>query len=522
MTIKRYPIAGGSSTGGGTIAGASDFDGTGAAVGQYVAVTQVDGGAATGFGLLDPVRLDPVSYGAVGDGVTDDTIALRACLADLDARGSGLMDLGGRTYLTGKLSLKPQLGIVNGTFKLAPGTNDYMLALEGHATRGQHSWLVDRVVFDGNKTNNASMPGVIHSYAGSGVFERPLISRCRISNAKGNIIHFGADYPNALYIQPRVFMVTIDCSETAAGTTGLTIDSGVSDSLVVCVDIGRCHTGLLVSGASKQRFTEVRTWGNADAGTKLVSASSLTFVNCEIDNNLGHGLFAQSATNVHFLGSAFTNSAYVDTDNSFGYGAGYNAAAANTKDGAYLVGSDVFFTGCRFGNEEATTGAYGEQRFGVVVDGDAYAVLAPDCTFRNHRTGDTNAAGGIVYSGRNASSMEFTNGAHFSPETPTRADVGFYSSLGAGMEIYKASDGGRPGRLTFIAGGAAGVGDVVFVHSDGVGGFADLAAVLAGGGVRIANSQVPATPSDAGVLYVESGALKYKGSAGTVTTLGLA
>jgi hypothetical protein len=35
-------------------------------------------------------------------------------------------------------------------------------------------------------------------------------------------------------------------------------------------------------------------------------------------------------------------------------------------------------------------------------------------------------------------------------------------------------------------------------------------------------SSVPGTPSGGGVLYVESGALKYKGSSGTITTLGAA
>jgi len=47
-----------------------------------------------------------------------------------------------------------------------------------------------------------------------------------------------------------------------------------------------------------------------------------------------------------------------------------------------------------------------------------------------------------------------------------------------------------------------------------------------GSGVKvlfIANSTAPSgTPSGGGILYVESGALKYKGSSGTVTTLGAA
>lgn len=38
--------------------------------------------------------------------------------------------------------------------------------------------------------------------------------------------------------------------------------------------------------------------------------------------------------------------------------------------------------------------------------------------------------------------------------------------------------------------------------------------------LKISNGSAPATPTAGGILYVESGVLKYKGSSGTVTTLG--
>lgn len=44
----------------------------------------------------------------------------------------------------------------------------------------------------------------------------------------------------------------------------------------------------------------------------------------------------------------------------------------------------------------------------------------------------------------------------------------------------------------------------------------------ANGPQYIANSAEPDTPTGGGVLYVEAGALKFKGSSGTVTTLGVA
>ncbi len=42
------------------------------------------------------------------------------------------------------------------------------------------------------------------------------------------------------------------------------------------------------------------------------------------------------------------------------------------------------------------------------------------------------------------------------------------------------------------------------------------------GGMFVANSSAPATPTAGGVMYVEAGVLKYKGSGGTVTVLGAA
>lgn len=39
------------------------------------------------------------------------------------------------------------------------------------------------------------------------------------------------------------------------------------------------------------------------------------------------------------------------------------------------------------------------------------------------------------------------------------------------------------------------------------------------GRIVLSNQTAPATPSGGGVLWVEGGALKYKGSSGTVTTL---
>ena len=77
--------------------------------------------------------------------------------------------------------------------------------------------------------------------------------------------------------------------------------------------------------------------------------------------------------------------------------------------------------------------------------------------------------------------------------------------------------------------GAGGTINRLFIGTDGKVGIGSIApdelltvaGNLSGNGVAyIHNSSAPSTPTDGGVLYVESGALKYKGSSGTVTTLG--
>lgn len=53
--------------------------------------------------------------------------------------------------------------------------------------------------------------------------------------------------------------------------------------------------------------------------------------------------------------------------------------------------------------------------------------------------------------------------------------------------------------------------------------FASKASILAGGGMLLQNvTAVPSTPVGPGALYVEAGVLKYKGTSGTITTLGAA
>jgi len=67
-----------------------------------------------------------------------------------------------------------------------------------------------------------------------------------------------------------------------------------------------------------------------------------------------------------------------------------------------------------------------------------------------------------------------------------------------------------------VQGGASGSGYILSVNDYAA---SEKFQILGAGTVFVANSSAPATPTGGGYLYVESGALKYKGSSGTVTTI---
>lgn len=98
------------------------------------------------------------------------------------------------------------------------------------------------------------------------------------------------------------------------------------------------------------------------------------------------------------------------------------------------------------------------------------------------------------------------------------SDSSVLMDLGHSIELIGAS--GNTALIKMLSstlrfrGGAAGV---EFINN---GDSKALLTILNSGGVQLANvDSVPATPTAAGVFYVEGGALKYKGSSGTVTTI---
>lgn len=122
------------------------------------------------------------AYGAVGNGVTNDTVAIQAAIT---ATG-GVYLTPGKTYITGSI-IPPANGTmylisngVGGTLKLAAGTNDHLIKNLTNAT----VWS-SMVNFDGNRTQNNT--GIVN----------PAV----VFNQQGSLIMFGGTVQNGVHDQ---------------------------------------------------------------------------------------------------------------------------------------------------------------------------------------------------------------------------------------------------------------------------------------------------------------------------------
>jgi len=103
-------------------------------------------------------------YGAVGDGVTDDTAAIQAAIDAIEAGGGGTLLLPEGTYIAAGLQIKHKVylqgsGEAATTLKLKNSANTYLLADTRYANNVTYSsgpYGIYNLTLDGNKANNTA------------------------------------------------------------------------------------------------------------------------------------------------------------------------------------------------------------------------------------------------------------------------------------------------------------------------------------------------------------------------------
>ena len=260
-------------------------------------------------------------YGALGDGSTDDTIAVQAALTACDTTG-GTVFFSVGTYILSTLNISSRTTVlgtgIGTTLKLKNTTNAFMFTTRDTAaapTSYPHDHQFRDLYFDLNKANNTTSAGAITSTKN----RNAIVERCSFVNFKGNCIYFSGSAGNN--VQPRIINNQFDLGDRTDGV-GIKLDNGCYDSYLESNDIGRSWRGIILSNGGDGNHSLVNnwTWGHADAGTYIYQSNGVHLLQCTWDQNFGPGLVIDGSDGVVINGGKASNNSFRDTGNIFGFG----------------------------------------------------------------------------------------------------------------------------------------------------------------------------------------------------------
>jgi hypothetical protein len=191
-----------------------------------------------------------------------------------------------------------------------------------------------------------------------------------------------------------------------------------------------------------------------------------------------------------------------------------NPALTFTRSGTTLTGITI---------QSGSTLTYGGKTIGATPTGTGNMVLSASPTFTGTLAAAAANFSGNVGVGGDGFAVSNYNTLSLNPGT-TGSVINWMRSGAATAQIYENATSFNIGSAAAIPVNIVVGGSVYATFTTGGFGFGTATfGTSAANVLAIANGTAPASsPTGIGQLYVESGALKYRGSSGTVTTLGVA
>lgn len=218
-------------------------------------------------------------YGAKGDGVTDDTNAIKAVLNTLVGGVGGIVYFPFGTYIVsdtimvgGNVTICGD-GVFNTILKLADNSNCDVISNDENTVMYYVS--IHDIGIDGNAKNNSSGSGILlHNVSESQIYN------VRIANFKENGIHLTA---NDYSLSPMIFNCYIRGDDGYTTGSGIFSDGAVTDLIVSDVDIGWCGTsGINLTATNGSSIINAMCW-QCGVGVKFYSCQRMRIVNCLSD-----------------------------------------------------------------------------------------------------------------------------------------------------------------------------------------------------------------------------------------------
>ena len=333
---------------------------------------------------------DVIDYGADPTGAVDSTSAFQSALNLCDGKG-GIVFVRAGTYLVGALTIYSNTVLrgagIGSVLKLKNGTNGIMLSTRdtiAAPTVYPHDHIIEDIKFDLNRTNNTTARAV------EGYRVRNLIvQRCLFTNFNNQCVRVYGD--SQYSIQARIINNQFDQADTTNGV-GIAIDAGAFDSCIEANDIGRAYRGITLSngGYGNHKLANNWTWGNMNAGVYVYQSHGNQFSSHTSESNFGDGIVFDGSNDNVMMGGRVSDNSFVDTDNTFGYGAGFGTA--NVASGVKAINGSVGLkcNGTLFVNPRTA------QKYGIYASDASTTVYQINCTFTGQGTAPTATASGAV------------------------------------------------------------------------------------------------------------------------------
>jgi hypothetical protein len=250
------------------------------------------------FSMIAGAAINPKDYGAVGDGVTNDTAAVQAAINALPTNGV-LVGANGATYVVTSLNLKSNMKISGLNLKTLAGSTDFVSPITINGTSSlKENIVLEDVVVDGNRQNQTDIisgteNGGRHGFRVIGRVNNLWINRCIAKYCAGDGLEL--------------------FSSTAINTT---------------TDNDPCFNNIYV--------TDCQFFWNRRHGVSLESANSVYFTNVLMSLN-GRAIDAAAGYYSGLQGSSATPAPTVSL---YGNGIDIEGYGVGTKV------SNIFFDGC--------------------------------------------------------------------------------------------------------------------------------------------------------------------------------